>query len=108
MMVVFLMARMMWWWSELVIGRTGGESGENATMVMVDGCYDVDTVEVASVTTGGGGESEKMWRVDRQRWEPGLEIEDRNLKVEARILERGELSELGLRTRGWESWDETT
>ncbi|RXH71197.1 hypothetical protein DVH24_018552 [Malus domestica] len=33
-MVNFSMARMGWWWSQLAIGRTGGD------------CYNVNTVEV--------------------------------------------------------------
>ncbi|KAB2630589.1 hypothetical protein D8674_008108 [Pyrus ussuriensis x Pyrus communis] len=50
MMVVFSTTRMVWWWPELAIGRTGGESGGDAMMVMVASCYDVDIVEVDSVT----------------------------------------------------------
>ncbi|RXH78177.1 hypothetical protein DVH24_001695 [Malus domestica] len=74
MMVVFSTTRMMWWWSELVIGRIDGESGEDAMMVMVVGCCDVDTIEVSLVTTGGR-ENEKVWKVNGRRWKPGLEIE---------------------------------
>ncbi|KAB2623410.1 hypothetical protein D8674_039401 [Pyrus ussuriensis x Pyrus communis] len=59
MIVVYSMVGMMWWWSKLVIGRTGGESREDATMVTVAGYCDVNTVEVNLVTTGGR-ENEKV------------------------------------------------
>ncbi|RXH80442.1 hypothetical protein DVH24_004356 [Malus domestica] len=66
-MVVFSTTRMVWWWPELVIGRTGGESGDDATMVMVARCYDVDIVEVDSGVelSRGGRENEK---VGESRW----------------------------------------
>ncbi|RXI03738.1 hypothetical protein DVH24_038012 [Malus domestica] len=80
-------------------------------MVMVAGCCDVDTIEVDSVTTGGG-KNEQVWRVDVRRYEPRLKIESLGVGIEIERVSapnRTESPRLGEETRNGvvrdlESW----